>query len=228
MPRTTTTGQGRSDATRAALLAAATQVFARGGYEAVSTREIAAAANVHPALIGYHFGSKEGLYLAVFQHLADSMEQRIGPALGLIDQALAQDNGAAPLPERALALLGRLCDAMLASLADEASGPWGALMMREQQAPTPAFDLVYERLMKRVLGAMVRLVQTADPTRSDADARLTVVSLMGQMMVFRVARAGVLRVLGWREIGEAELAQAQAAIRAHVRRLCAPAPRETN
>jgi AcrR family transcriptional regulator len=222
MPRSSPNGQTRSDATRAALIAAATEVFARSGFEAVGTREIASAAGVHPALIGYHFGGKEGLYLAVFEHIAGAMEQRVGPALAGVEAALAEPAEPAAASARSLALLCQLCDAMLATLADEASGPWGPLMMREQQSPTPAFDLIYERFMKRMLGAMTKLVRVVDPSRSEAAARLTVVGIMGQIMVFRVARAGVMRHLGWQRLGAAQLAQAQAAVRKNVQRLCGP------
>lgn len=222
MPRSSPTGQARSDVTRAALIDAATQVFARSGFEAVGTREIASAAGVHPALIGYHFGGKEGLYLAVFEQMAFGMEQRIGPALAAIEAALDSGAGERDESERALEWLGRLCDAMLAMLADEASGPWGPLMMREQQNPTPAFDLIYERFMKRMLGAMTRLVMAADPSRETDAARLTVVTLLGQMMVFRAARAGVMRHLGWRRFGPAQLAAAQGMIRDNLRQVLRP------
>ncbi len=222
------TGNPRSDATRSALITAATEVFARSGFESVGTRDIAAAAGVHPALIGYHFGSKEGLYLAVFEHIAATMEERIGPALAGIDQVLASPGPPAELAQRSLELLGQLCDAMLATLADETSGPWGPLMMREQQAPSPAFDLIYERFMERVLGTMTRLVLAADPTRTEPAARLTVVSLMGQVMVFRVARAGVMRHLDWSRMGPNQLAQAQGIVRENLRRICSEMPQRTS
>jgi TetR/AcrR family transcriptional regulator, regulator of cefoperazone and chloramphenicol sensitivity len=228
MPRSSPNGQTRSDATRAALIAAATEVFARSGFEAVGTREIASAAGVHPALIGYHFGGKEGLYLAVFEHIASTMEQRVGPALAGIEAALAEPAEPAAASARGLAMLCQLCDAMMATLADEASGPWGPLMMREQQSPTPAFDLIYERFMQRMLGAMTKLVRVVDASRSEPAARLTVVSIMGQIMVFRVARAGVMRHLGWRQLGPAELALAQDAVRDNVRRMCTAAVREAS
>lgn len=212
-------GQSRSDITRSALLNAATIVFARSGFEAVGTREIGGVAGVNPALIAYHFGSKEGLYLAVFENMATLMEQRISPTLEAIDRALAMAVSPQESQRPAFALLGQLCDAMLALLADETSGPWGPLMMREQQAPSPAFDLFYERVMKRVLGTMTRLVLAVDPSRDEVGARFAVVCLMGQLMVFRVARAGVMRHLDWRKVGATQLAQAQAMLRDNVERL---------
>jgi TetR/AcrR family transcriptional regulator, regulator of cefoperazone and chloramphenicol sensitivity len=212
----------RSEATRSALIAAAMEAFALSGYEAVSTRQIASAAGAHPGLIGYHFGSKEGLYLAVFEHIASTMELRIGPALASIDQALGGPGKQAEVATRSLALLGALCDAMVATLADQDTGPWGALMMREQQSPTAAFDLIYERFMRHVLDTMTRLVRAVDPARDEQAARLTVVALMGQMMVFRAARAGAMRHLGWKDIGPNELSLIQAMLRDNLSRLTSP------
>src|SRR5215813_12992953 len=49
-------------ATRAAILSAAREVFARSGYDGVGVREIAAAAGVTAMLVNRYFGSKEGLF----------------------------------------------------------------------------------------------------------------------------------------------------------------------
>lgn len=48
--------------TRTAIMEATLELFAEKGYEAVSIRQIAKAANTNIALISYYFGSKEGLF----------------------------------------------------------------------------------------------------------------------------------------------------------------------
>lgn len=48
-------------------MAAATDLFDRKGYAATSVREIVEAAGVTKPVLYYHFGNKEGLYLALFQ-----------------------------------------------------------------------------------------------------------------------------------------------------------------
>ncbi|MEX3982167.1 TetR/AcrR family transcriptional regulator [Paraburkholderia sp. EG287A] len=54
-----------------ALLRTARWSFARRGYEATSVRDIAKASGVDPALIKHHFGSKEALWIAVVEQIAD-------------------------------------------------------------------------------------------------------------------------------------------------------------
>jgi AcrR family transcriptional regulator len=54
--------QTKSDRTRAAILAAARALFAAQGYERTTVREIAARAEIDPALVVRYFGGKEGLF----------------------------------------------------------------------------------------------------------------------------------------------------------------------
>src|SRR3712207_187483 len=48
--------------TRAKLLAAAAQIFAKKGYSGATVKEIADEAGVNVSLISYHFKGKEGLF----------------------------------------------------------------------------------------------------------------------------------------------------------------------
>lgn len=78
-------------ATREALLEAAKSVLRERGYAALSTREVATAAGVPLSQIHYHFGSKQGLVLALFEYLdaqlLDRQQALYGdPALSLADQ----------------------------------------------------------------------------------------------------------------------------------------------
>ncbi|WP_108933519.1 TetR/AcrR family transcriptional regulator [Streptomyces ardesiacus] len=66
---------------RARLRKAALELFAERGFEATSTRAVAAAAGVSPALVTRHFGSKDGLRAAVDQDVLE----RIGGELADVD-----------------------------------------------------------------------------------------------------------------------------------------------
>lgn len=54
----------RSDATKAAILAAAREQFASHGYEGATIRAVASAAAIDPAMVMRYFGNKEGLFAA--------------------------------------------------------------------------------------------------------------------------------------------------------------------
>ncbi|HSM38104.1 MAG TPA: TetR/AcrR family transcriptional regulator [Candidatus Limnocylindrales bacterium] len=57
----------RGQSTRRRLVEAAIEMVATDGWERVTTRQIAARANVNQALINYHFGSKEELLKAALE-----------------------------------------------------------------------------------------------------------------------------------------------------------------
>ena len=56
-----------AQATREAILAAATQVFAQHGFAGGRIEQISSAAQSHDRMIYYYFGSKEGLFIAVIE-----------------------------------------------------------------------------------------------------------------------------------------------------------------
>jgi AcrR family transcriptional regulator len=60
-----------SSKTRAVLLEAAEKLMLDEGYAAVSSRRVAAAAGVKPALVHYYFPTKDDLFVALFQRGAE-------------------------------------------------------------------------------------------------------------------------------------------------------------
>jgi TetR/AcrR family transcriptional regulator, regulator of cefoperazone and chloramphenicol sensitivity len=210
------TAPRRGDATRDALIKAAIETFGRDGFDAAGTRAISEAAGVNQALIGYHFGGKPGLYLAALKFIADSVVERIGPLVAAIETELAGDApaGIAGSTRPALALLHELTDALVGMLTSRESQAWARLILREQQDPSEGFDLLYEGFMHRLLGVTARLVARARPGSSQEQCKLTAFTIVGQALVFRAARAAVMREMGWERVSPTEIE----AIRAELRR----------
>ena len=73
-------------------------------------------------------------------------------------------------------------------------------------APTDAFERIYagvfEPLHKRFCG--VWEMATGEPADS-AGTKISVFTLIGQVVYFRLARQAVLRRMGWKDIGPAEV-----------------------
>jgi AcrR family transcriptional regulator len=77
------TGRGSaSSAVRLRLLEAAETCLLRDGYSALSTRAVAEAASTPLSQIHYHFGSKQGLVLALLEHQNQKLLRRQAATFG--------------------------------------------------------------------------------------------------------------------------------------------------
>jgi AcrR family transcriptional regulator len=189
----------RGDQTREALLLAALDVFGHSGFDAASTRAIAQAAGVNQALIGYHFGGKQGLYLGVFEHIVSRMQGRMAPVADAVLRRLeaAPDD---PVQRRdlALGLVLELFDAYTDLISEASAAGWVRLVLREQQDPTEAFQLLYDTIFSRLLALLGRLVAMASGLdEADQTCRVRTLMLLGQVLIFFIARGTTARYLQW-------------------------------
>ena len=210
----------RGDATREALIGAAIELFSAQGFSSVSTRELAERSGINQALIGYHFGSKEGLYLAVFEHIRDRVRERVGP-MAEAARALLEPSGKAPKGATArrklyLPALFDIIDAVLSMLLDPETSNWADLIVREQSRPTAAFNVLYEGFMGSLLDLLTRLVAQLREVDDLPTARLTALGIIGQMLVWRMAHHGAMRHLEWTALDETKIAAIKQSVRRNV------------
>ncbi|WFU05862.1 CerR family C-terminal domain-containing protein (plasmid) [Rhizobium sp. CB3171] len=210
----------RSDITREKLLENALDVFGRYGFDGASTRKITNAAGVNLQAIPYYFGSKEGLYIATAEYLADMISQHVGGMRQRIAEQIATlDRTGMPLGEaQARLFLNEIVETMVVLFVSKKSEAWARFIIREQMEPTAAFERVYSGIMgpmialgRRLIGAVI-----ADDPASE-NVRLRCLSFVGSLMVFRMANAAVLAQMEWDAIGEKEIVRLQQ----HARRLVA-------
>lgn len=68
--------------------------------------------------------------------------------------------------------------------------------MRELLAPSFAFDILYENFIQRILRPCTVLIsQLTDKLDNDPECKVRAFAMIGQILVFRTARAAVARVL---------------------------------
>ena len=85
----------RTEETRAAILAAARELFAERGYAAVGTEEIVRAARLTRGALYHHFANKEDLFRAVYEEVErDIVEQIAAAAIAASDPLEALSTGA--------------------------------------------------------------------------------------------------------------------------------------
>ena len=90
MPKTSAVRQlGRrpgNNPTRETILDAAEETFAKSGYAGTSLREIADKAGVNQALLHHYFGSKDGLFKAIFLRRGQELSRERLELLDLLEQ----------------------------------------------------------------------------------------------------------------------------------------------
>jgi AcrR family transcriptional regulator len=171
------------------LLEIAIAEFAAKGLEGASTRGIAAKAGTAMSSITYHFGGKEGLYLAAADYIAAQIGNHVAPEI---------QQGGVPTdttPEGARTLIHEMLGRLIATMAEKKNSALSLFMMREQMEPTEAFERIYGGLKARMIDILVELVRIATGRRDDPAAQVAVITLMGQVLVLRASRATVLKLL---------------------------------
>ena len=134
---------------RQALISAAAQLFHRKGYDATSTREIAALVGMQPGSPFYHFGNKQDLLLAVMvEGMKQASQRQTAACAGLADELTPREQLRALIRNQFDVLLGPDSDFIPVMLYE-----WRSLNAEQRQIITQIKD-DYESAWTPVLQAL--------------------------------------------------------------------------
>lgn len=170
------------DETRHKLLQAATEVFIEQGFQAARVQSIAQAAGVRLSAINYHFGNKEGLYLAVLRHHAD---------LAISQQPLMPASGSNDLKSQFRFMIHSL---LLRMLDDRQNSQMARLVLREMVNPTAAIDDLFEQIQQPQLQQILLFLKTCLPAANPQQLLRTALSILGQCVIYALARPVIDRL----------------------------------
>jgi AcrR family transcriptional regulator len=186
------------------LILAAIELFGRDGFSAVSTRALCERAGTNVSSIKYHFGGKDELYRAAVVYVVEQLKPRIELMLSALAQgrALAGDDPA---------LQARLIKQVIGNLlrfflGNEDIPQFMPFVLREFLMPGPAFDHFYEALprhLHELFTELVAMVEGSDP--EDERTIVRAHALLGQVMLFHVARHVLFRRTGWTAFSAAQI-----------------------
>lgn len=189
-----------ADQTRAALIRAALKLFGGQGFDGTSTREIAALAKANIGSIAYHFGGKEGLRAACAHHIVETIGSVAGAAMAQASEVRG--------PQAAQAQLHTVLEAMVGFIvARPEAGEFVQFVVRELSQPSEALDIIYKGVFEPVHQRLCRI--WAEASGEDAESertRITIFTLIGQVVYFRIAREAVMRRMAWDRLGPEEAA----------------------
>jgi AcrR family transcriptional regulator len=217
--------QRRSEITRQRLIAAAIEAFGMEGFERTSTRALVDRAGANLVSIHYHFGSKEAVYEAAAQHIADSIRERNRTPLDRARRALARPR--ATHRELVESVCDLFDDYVALALAGGLPESWRRFLTREQLEPsgTGAFNAIFgaiQPIFETMFGLVGRVIGQP-PDRPEV--RLLTTMIFGQVSVFRTNKEAALRLIGWRRFGPDELDQIRTVGKKYIHRLLDPPPR---
>ena len=173
------TGKGAPTDTGASarerILAEAERVFGARGFEGASMRELAEAAGVPLALVSYHFGSKEGVYRAVFERRAPVVvEQRLaGLAI-----AMSEPN----LDRRLELVVKALVFPMLHLRAHDRDPSFGRLLANETTESDSERRGIIRDMFDPIACAVVKALGSALPDRTEAEIWWAYQFMLGAMV----------------------------------------------
>lgn len=193
-----------AERTREALIHAGLRLFGSQGFEATSTRALASEAGANIGSIAYHFGGKDGLYAACAEYIVDMISRVAEGALGEI--AAPPGNVG---PEEARAQLAQTLNAIMNFIvARPEAGEIVQFVLRELTHPTQALDTIYNGVFGPVHMRLCALWEAATGEAAESEhTKITVFTMIGQVVYFRIAREPVMRRMGWKTIGPREASQ---------------------
>jgi len=202
--------QSPAETTRTALVQAALRLFGQQGFDGTSTREIAAEAKANIGSIAYHFGGKEGLRIAAADYIVKTIQAIAGQAIGDLPPHAAGKSSAEAAQAQLFIALERMVGFVVAS---PQAGEIVQFVLRELSHPTAALDRIYEGVFEPTHRRLCLIWEQATGEPAEIEAtRLTVFTLIGQVIYFRIGREAVMRRMGWHEIGNVEAGKIAAAV----------------
>lgn len=192
----------KSADTRQSILQAAIEAFGAAGFDSVTTRQIAAAANVNQPSIAYYFGNKEGLYQACIETIVDHYADYTAHAGQHALDALEQGTNGDEAREVLKTLMGALADLMLGSPALAQSA---GLVEREFRERGTGYTYLYENFWKPGVDMVSALLANAKhKSRPNQTERAEAVMLISGLIAFASGQTLTREIMGWGKMGEAE------------------------
>ncbi len=173
----------RGEDTRRRILDTALEVFAAEGYEGASTRLLAERAGVNLPAIQYYFGSKEGLYRAVIEHIVQYNEAHFA-SLDLKVKAALGDPDATP--DQLLDLLCEMLESFVVLVTSGGQDDSRRLFYaRAEVECTSGLEFLQKQSTRQVFDPCLALVGRllGKPT-DEAECVVHALMLLGQATIF--------------------------------------------
>jgi len=184
------------NSTRLRLIEAGTWLFAELNGHEVSNRRLAGEAKVNHAMINYHFGSREGLLEAIFDHCLQKWKEIILPLLNAAEARLGGDRQALAAAVR------QLVDGVIAAITSKESGRFLAVLLNDDlTTPKKYYDRLFNEVLAPFHRTASRIAAEARGVKPEAFESLVLgQAIVAQCMTFFRGRVLLLPRLRWPDL----------------------------
>ncbi len=194
--------QRNAASTRMRILMAAEGEFADHGFDGATVRQIALRADVPVALVNYHYGSKEGLYRAIFEMRAPMIVDQRVAGLRLAEMEPDQERKVEMIVKAVLV-------PNLHMRSTEKNSSYARILAREMSDPKSHHRKVVAELFDPIAYKVIEALQRAMPDRTIEEINWGYQAMLG-VMVYTMADTGrVSRLSGGRCDPEDEMTTAR-------------------
>lgn len=170
--------------TKARLLAAAREHFARRGVKEATVREICAQAGANVAAVNYHFGGKDKLFMAVLMDFLEKAQAKYPVHMGLAPESPPQDRLKAYIRSLLYRLMGD---------GDPVNEKLGQLLSAEFIEPSENFDVVADRYITPHHEALLEILRDLLPKAEARVIHLCAAGVVGHCLLFDNAKQFIRR-----------------------------------
>lgn len=208
-------GYPRGEQTRLRIIRSALKLFGERGFDGASTRAIAARAGINAPALRYYFDSKEGLYAACVERIAERVSEHLSGPVMDAERALASQCGDDELIEAFCVIQSCLAELLLTS---QDADTWRLFTVRQQAGlgENAGFRTLYERVSKRMLDVMASSVgHLLDRPADDEETLIRAMALNSEFTGIQVTRKTALARLKSKQVDAPRLDLLKRIIREH-------------
>jgi len=171
--------------TKARLLAAARDHFARCGVKEATVREICAQAGANVAAVNYHFGGKDKLFMAVLMDFLEKTQAKYPVHMGLGPESPPQDRLKAYIRSLLYRLMGD---------GDPVNEKLGQLLSAEFIEPSESFEIVADRYITPQHEVLLEILRDLLPNAEASVIHLCAAGVVGHCLLFDNAKQLIRRL----------------------------------
>jgi AcrR family transcriptional regulator len=178
------------------ILDAAITVFARNGFDAARTRDIAALAKTNICMLHYHFVSKDNIYKSVIDRIKQEAQQHMLVIIAEQQKIIENAKNKKQIIEAIKAISLTFVEVIISPEKKR----FAKIVAFEQLEQSKHFKTLFNNVMKPVCDPMMLAVsKILDQKITATEVILNTHTLMGILCSFEHSKSSLMYVSGWKE-----------------------------